>query len=510
MICLALTAGTHEENRKALETYRPWIRIAELRVDRLRHDQILESAQFMNLANAELGIQFILTLRVINDGGSWAHGEDERQSSMLQILQACQKGVLAYIDLEGSTNWPEVEQAAQAQHVGIIRSYHNFSGTPANLDEIVAKLYRQDGDVAKVAVMTRGSVDLVNIFSAAERCRDSGRPFILLGMGPFGTPTRILARRMGCLLSYASSALQGHVPAAPGHMDPQLLAEQFRYYEIQNSTRIFGIIGNPVMHSRSPAFHNPRFREANLDAVYLHFQVDDMAAFMELAKLLNILGVSITIPHKEAVIPYLGSSDELVHQIKACNTMVRRGSVWHGTNTDAPGFFHPLKELLQGERLDRALVLGAGGASRAVVQSLLARGFAVLLVNRSFERAKQMADDFVQHYPGMVSVAALPLADSTGAYNVDGALLAKLRLYGQLIVQTTSIGMQGEGEGKDPLEFFQFNGSEIVYDIIYTPPLTPLLVRAQQAGCRILNGWPMFEEQALIQSRLFIDAVRSH
>lgn len=508
MICLALSAQTHDENRKALDKYRPWIRLAELRVDRLRHDLVADAAAFMNLANAELGIQFILTLRVIADGGAWAHGEDERRASMLAIVRGCQKGVLAYVDLEGGTEWPEVEAAMAELRVGTIRSYHNFSGTPSNLVELVSKLYRGPDEVAKVAVMPRGSADLVSIFRAAEHCRAAGRPFILVGMGAFGTPSRILARRMGCLLSYASSALQGHVPAAPGHMDPQLLAEQFRYYEIQGATRVFGIVGNPVMHSRSPAFHNPRFRAEGVDAVYLHFQVDDLAAFFELASLLGVLGVSVTIPHKEAVIPFLGSADELVHQIKACNTLVRRGNAWHGTNTDAPGFFHPLKDLLSGERRDRAVVVGAGGAARAVLQSLLARGFAVLLVNRSVDRAVAMAAEFDQLYPGMAVAAALPASGAAGP-ELD-ELRQSVRRYGQLIVQTTSMGMQGESEGEDPLAFYEFAGDEIVYDIIYTPPQTPVLRRAEAAGCRTLNGLPMFEEQAAIQSRLFIDAIRTH
>lgn len=509
MICLALTALTFEENRKALETYRPWIRIAELRVDRLRHDLVCASGAFMNLANAELGIQFIVTLRTINDGGAWAHGEDERQNSMLTILRTCEKGTVAYVDLEGDTEWPEVELAAKDIGAGIIRSYHNFSGTPANLTELALKLYRKEGEVAKIAVMTRGSVDLAAIFSSAERLRETGRPFILLGMGPFGTPTRILARRMGCLLSYASSALQGHVPAAPGHMDPQLLAEQFRFYEIQHSTRIFGIIGNPVMHSRSPAYHNPRFREAKVDAVYLHFQVDDLAAFFEMSQHLAILGLSVTIPHKEAVIPYLASADELVHQIGACNTMIRRGSGWFGTNTDAPGFFHPLQELLGAEYRDRALVIGAGGAARGVVQALLARGFSILLLNRSIERAIQMVADFEAYYPGMMIADCLPVSTKGQEIEVDPALIAKVKAYSSLIVQTTSMGMHGEFEGEDPLFFHQFDGSEIVYDIVYTPPLTPILVRAQEAGCQILNGWPMFEEQALLQSGMFLEAIRT-
>ena len=92
---------------------------------------------------------------------------------------------------------------------------------------------------------------------------------------------------------------------------------------------------------------------------------------------------------------------------------------------------------------------------------------------------------------------------------VEPDLAAKVRTYAQLIVQTTSIGMQGEGEGDDPLYFHVFDGTEIVYDIIYTPPLTPILIRAQESGCRILNGWPMFEEQALLQSRLFIEAIKT-
>ena len=500
MICLALTAADFEENHKALSHYRPWIRLAELRLDRLAPENYPGAADFMNRMKVEHDISFILTIRTIEDGGVWAFGEAARRSLMRQVIGGVEAGVLAYVDLEMDRTWPEVEEVAALAGARIIRSCHNFSGTPENLATVLPEQYRTADDVVKAAVMVRGMADLTSLAGLAAQLKAQGRPFILVGMGPYGIASRILAGRLGSLLTFASSSLQGHVAAAPGHMDPQMLAEQFGYYNISQATRIFGIIGNPVLHSRSPAFHNRIFQEKDLDAVYLPFQVDELGAFFQLAELLPISGCSVTIPHKEGVLPFLGAMDASVRQIGACNTMVRRDFDWYGTNTDAPGFFLPLQGLLAGRHCQRAVVIGAGGASRAIVQALLSNGYRILLLNRSVERARSLQEDFALHYPDAIEVEALPDAGAV----VDQALVERIRSWAQVMVQTTSVGMEGHGEDHDPLWFYPFGGSEFVYDIIYTPSRTAFLKRAESAGCPVLNGWPMFEQQALLQSKLFI------
>ena len=208
-------------------------------------------------------------------------------------------------------------------------------------------------------------------------------PRIILGMGEWGFPSRVLARPLGGMLSFVSPP--GAATAAPGHLDPETLAGLYRYRELGTATRIFGVIGNPIMHSLSPAIHNPAYTRQGIDAVYLPFQVDNLSDWFALAEELPVEGFSVTVPHKEAVRRFLTGEDADVTAVGACNTVFRRPDRddgaekigWWGANTDVAGFLAPLEDLLS-ERFSTAAesspgvtVIGAGGAARAVIH----RGF---------------------------------------------------------------------------------------------------------------------------------------
>jgi 3-dehydroquinate dehydratase / shikimate dehydrogenase len=249
------------------------------------------------------------------------------------------------------------------------------------------------------------------------------------------------------------------------------------------------------LHSRSPAYHNPAFREARAHAVYVPFPVDDCEAFIALADLLDIRGWSVTIPHKKAIIPFLDVVHPETRAIGACNTVIRTVRGLEGFNTDFPGFLEPLLEISGGSLEDMPVcVLGAGGAARAVVYALVESGARVLILNRTVSRAAELASEFSR--PGK-QVEYGPLdassADRVGAYR-------------GVIVQTTQVGMHPH-EDRDPLEFYRFQGDEIVYDIVYTPEYTRLLCRARDAGCRVISGMRMFETQAEHQKRLFLSVL---
>ncbi|MBA7668777.1 Shikimate dehydrogenase (NADP(+)) [subsurface metagenome] len=176
--------------------------------------------------------------------------------------------------------------------------------------------------------------------------------------------------------------------------------------------------------------------------------------------------------------------------IGACNTMIRKGSSWYGVNTDVEGFLAPLKsrgwagsESANPKR--QATVLGAGGAARAVVYALIREGIDPLILNRSLERARALARSFGCAYSGL---------------NRQGQAL--MENYSDLIVQATSVGMEPEVEG-DPLPGYHFRGTEIVYDLVYKPPLTRFLKRAGDSGCTVIQGLEMLRAQAGAQFKLF-------
>jgi 3-dehydroquinate dehydratase/shikimate dehydrogenase len=265
----------------------------------------------------------------------------------------------------------------------------------------------------------------------------------------------------------------------------------YRFSRIDADTAVYGVIGNPIMHSLSPSIHNRGFAALGLNAVYLPFLVDDLASFWAVADSLDIRGISVTAPFKEEVLPALARRDALVEALGACNTVTRvRGTQrgeWEGTNTDVEGFLGPLREAFAGAipRGLRATVIGAGGASRAVLQALVSQGAEVLLLNRTVERARELAHRF--------PVRAAPL---------DERAPALAREYSRLIVQASSAGMEHDA-GVDPFPGCQFSGREVVYELIYRPPVTAFLDRARRAGCRLVFGEQMLLAQAREQFRLF-------
>jgi 3-dehydroquinate dehydratase/shikimate dehydrogenase len=247
------------------------------------------------------------------------------------------------------------------------------------------------------------------------------------------------------------------------------------------------VIANPVMHSKSPWIHNPALTAVGLNAVYIPIQVDDLSIFFELIPLLDIRGASVTVPHKSAVRTFLVAEDASVAAVGACNTIYPKKGGFHGANTDVPGFIAPLTAYVSRDKIGSmaVTVVGAGGTSRAAVYALRSLGASVLIVNRTPEKAETLAQEFGCEWA--------PLAESSAA---------AIAHHNDLIVQTTSAGMH-PNEELDPIEFYELTGREIVYDVIYAPPVTRLLSRAKRAGCRTLNGWPMLLEQAYLQFELF-------
>jgi 3-dehydroquinate dehydratase / shikimate dehydrogenase len=345
------------------------------------------------------------------------------------------------------------------------------------------RLARSAREIPKAAVTPGGARDLLRLlqaFHSLERVQK-----VLLGMGDYGFPTRVLAPKLGSLFCYSSPPRES---AAPGHVDPGSLDELYRYHQIGRDTEVYGVIGNPVMHSLSPRIHNAGLAALRRDAVYLPFLVDEVEPFLRMADDLAVQGLSVTIPHKESVMGILERSDRSVTASGACNTM-RRGQdgKWEGTNTDSAGFLSPLLEAFGGS-LPRGLgatVIGAGGASRAIVHALTREGARVLVLNRTLDRARRLASAF--------DAQAAPLDDS-------GLRLAAG--FSDLIVQATSVGMAPRADA-DPLPGYRFSGREVAYDLVYVPGTTAFLKRALEAGCRVIRGRQMLLAQAFEQFRIF-------
>ncbi|MSQ05803.1 MAG: shikimate dehydrogenase [Dehalococcoidia bacterium] len=253
-------------------------------------------------------------------------------------------------------------------------------------------------------------------------------------------------------------------------------------------TSILGIIGYPIGHSISAAFQQAGLDACGIDATYSAWEVppSQIPVFIRDLRRPDVLGINVTVPHKEAVIPHLDEVDDWATEAGAVNTIVHRQGRLTGHNTDGYGFLRALREARgfspQGRR---ALVLGAGGSARAVVLALVRDGVGRLAIaNRTPERAKALAK--LSERRGVTSLAI----------SLTGPEIAAEAGLADLIVNCTSLGMfHGPGEESTPLSSQQIPAAALVYDLVYNPAETPLLREAARSGARTLGGLYMLVYQ---------------
>jgi 3-dehydroquinate dehydratase/shikimate dehydrogenase len=471
-ICLSLSASTQEEDLRLLESRRGYVDLVELRADLLASGELPLLSRFPRRS----AVPAILTIRRRRDGGMWDGEETERR----ELLHRALSGGYAYVDLEEDLEDTLLAEEARRTGTRVIRSFYDCSGVPERLAERVRGLARLPGEIPKLEVVPNSCGELPALVDAYGELKREEK--ILIGMGEFGLFSRILATKLGSLLTYCCVS-EGR-KASAGQLDPRELVELYRFRKQDRKTFVCGVIGNPIAHSRSPEFHNRGYEAMQLNGVYIPFLVDDVPAFFHLAEKLELLGFSVTMPHKRAVLSHLDERDGSLRQIGACNTVVRRtDGGWYGTNTDVQGFLVPLKgqaaQLMRPET--RATVIGAGGAARSVVYALGSLGIHPLILNRTPEKARVLAEAFECEWAGL---------DKEG--------IARMKNHADLIVQATGVGMEPEAEA-DPLPEYRFSGSEVVYDLVYQPLMTVFLKRARDAGCRIVMGLAMLFAQGAAQ-----------
>ena len=259
---------------------------------------------------------------------------------------------------------------------------------------------------------------------------------------------------------------------------------------ISGKTRLCGVIGDPVEHTMSPVMHNAAFREIGIDYLYVPFRVkkEELGKAIEGMRALNIKGLSVTIPHKVAVLQFLDKLDPLAEQIGAVNTIVNDDGVLTGYNTDATGFLQALLEGGIEPEGKNIVILGAGGASRAISFILAGRGAHLVILNRLLELdwAKELAGRILQTFSKEVEALELNRENLTGA-------LSKA----DILVNATSVGMSPNID-ETPVDSDLLKPSLIVFDIVYNPIKTRLLREAEAAGAGTINGVDMLVWQGAL------------
>ena len=404
----------------------------------------------------------IVTCRPAWEGGAFQDGESDRR----RILECALQQGAEYIDLEFKAGFAQ-ELIASTGGKRIVLSSHDFEGVPTDLIERVRAMRGAGAEVVKVAITARSLSDNLHLLQL-ERAANT----VLIGMGPAGLPSRVLAAHFHSKWSYAGD---GH---APGMIPVVRMLDEFKFRDLSDATQIYGVVGSPLSHSVSPAMHNAAFRAAGVDAVYIPLVASNAGDFTMFATALPVQGVSITIPYKVDLFHRADEMDELSRNAGAVNTYRRDGLRWIGRNTDVSGFLKPLAGRLE-LRGARTAILGTGGAARAVAVALHSAGSSATVYGRNRGRAREVAA------LAGGTAAAFPVAP--GSWD--------------LLVNTTPVGMYPNVE-ETPFEG-AFDG-RVVYDLVYNPMKTRLLREAAQAGCETIGGLDMLVAQAEDQSEWWI------
>ncbi|MCE5255801.1 MAG: type I 3-dehydroquinate dehydratase, partial [Spirochaetaceae bacterium] len=380
-----------------------------------------------------------------------------------------------------------LEEACRTFGTRIIRSCHSLKDVPKDLDGIWERISQEEDEIPKLAVTPANSAELSRFLNWSSGLPQRDR--LLVAIGDFGVPVRILAGRLGSLFTY-SSIISSNVPlAAPGQLAPQVLNANYRIRETDDKSDCYMLLGGKsVVGSLSPFLHSRAFRDSGKDALMVPLPSDSIQAALDNMRFFRTKGAAITAPFKEEVLPFLTFQSVDVQKIGACNTLVFGDGTLAGYNTDADGFERSALEFL-GRSDFRGLkvtLLGAGGAAKSVALALYRKGAECIILNRTISTARALARKYGFRWG--------PL---------DDRAIDLITEYSDLIVQATSVGMQGGIPG-DPLAFYEFDGHEKVYDLVYRPAKTTFLKRAEAASCQVSNGYRMLCYQGAGQYRIWM------
>ena len=266
---------------------------------------------------------------------------------------------------------------------------------------------------------------------------------------------------------------------------------------ITGTTKLLGIIGHPVEHSRSPVMQNAALAKLGLNYIYLPFPVQpqNLKQALDGFAAINVVGFNATIPHKRAIIPLLSQIEPIAIAVGAVNTVVRRNDLWIGTNTDVEGFIAPLRSLTRDWSQTNAVILGNGGAARAVVAGCAQLGCASIhVVGRNLQKLNQFRDSWKDS----------PIQVNLQVHQWDS--LPEIIQQANLLINTTPIGMypQVENSPVDAELFTHLPKDTIVYDLIYTPSPTKFLEYAQLADKTAIDGLEMLVQQGAAALKIWL------
>lgn len=420
------------------------------------------------------GTVVVATCRRAANGGKF-RGSIASQIDILGKAAAA-GSQLVDLELQTASKCKPAQLQKLRSRAALILSFHDFRAT-RKLDETLEKMIEFPADYYKVVSTATTLSDNVtmNKFLAREGDRHS---LIGMCMGEQGIISRVLGVRAGSVFTFAAASAAE--ATAPGQVTAQELRNVYRIEQVDVATRVYGVVGDPIAHSLSPAIMNAAFRRENVNAVYLALHAKTLKDLLACVKEIPIHGISVTMPYKEAILPFLDNTDSHTTKVGACNTVVRaQDGKLYGFNTDTAGIVRPIERRLNTLEGARILVIGAGGAARAAVFGLKERGAEVYILNRTAAHAKKLAHQArarIMKRPDLKKIAF------------------------DVIINATPVGMGNSRE--TPLQDKEIN-ARYLFDMIYDPPETRLMKLAKERGAQIIPGIEMFVHQAARQFEIW-------
>ena len=414
----------------------------------------------------------IATCRRANNGGKF-RGSVASQIDILGKAAAC-GCQLVDIELESASALKPADIEKLRSKAGLILSYHDFRAT-RKLEETFQKMKAFPADLYKLVSTATSLHDNVLMMKFLEKASHD-HSIIGLCMGEQGIISRVLALRAGSIFTFAAATVGEET--GPGQIAAKTLRDVYRIEQVDAATKVYGVAGDPVSHSLSPAMMNAAFRRENVNAVYLALHAKTVDDLLACVREIPIHGLSVTMPYKEPIVKHLDNHDPLTDKTGACNTVVRGadGRLF-GFNTDVAGVVRPLEQRisLNGAKI---VVVGAGGAARAAIFGLKARGAEVYILNRT-------------------PAAAQKLARQAKAKSIKRADLKKIKP--DVIINATPVGMTN---GKDsPLSDKEIE-ARYVMDMVYQGE-TRFMKLARAKGATVIPGYEMFVQQGARQFEIW-------
>ncbi|KAI9099122.1 hypothetical protein K1719_024889 [Acacia pycnantha] len=461
--------------------------LVELRLDFLNH---FNPPQHLQSLIKHRPLPTLITYRPTWEGGKYNGDESNRQAALRLAVELGSEFV--DVELKVANEFLNSVREKKQENVKIIVSSHNYENTPSveELGNLVARIQASGCDVVKIATTALDIVDNARIFQVLA---SSQVPMIGLAMGEKGLMSRILSAKFGGFLTFGS--VDTGAESAPGQPTVKDLLELYNFRHIGADTKVHGVIGNPIGHSKSPHLYNPSFKSVGFNGIYLPLLVDSVSNFLSTFSSPDFVGYSYTIPHKVDGLRCCDEVDPVAKAIGAISCMIKKpDGKLKGYNVDYLGAITAIEEGLReskgwsgsGSPLAGKLfvVMGAGGAGKALAYGAKEKGARVVVANRTFEKGRELARN--------VGGEAIALSDLKDFHPEQGMILAN----------ATSVGMKPNIHltliPKEALKHYS-----LVFDAIYTPKLTRLLRESQEAGAAVVYGTEMFINQAFVQFENF-------